>query len=91
MQVSDIEGNIVLMARALADLEVNFPSAEQGILRHQLLHLAESQQISGPVWTTAMWAYERLWGRVTKWMKQPAHPEANMMHAYVALQTAHFL
>jgi hypothetical protein len=79
------------LRRVLADLEVGLPSAELGILRHQLVHMyiADALSVSGPAWTSAMWTFERLWESFKKtcnWMKQTRQPETVIMNAYRAIQ-----
>ena len=72
----------------LCSLEQSVPDCEAGILRHLILHIAERIATSGPPWASAMWPWERLWGRVVKWMKQKVHPETTIMHGYVAFRAA---
>jgi hypothetical protein len=48
------------MRRVLADLEDGSPAGELGILRLQLVHIADALSVSGPAWTSAMWTFERL-------------------------------
>lgn len=76
------------LKRALAELESWLPSAELGMLRHQMLHICDAIPKSGPLWAFSMWPFERLWGRLGKWIKQTVHPEMALMNAYNAFQAA---
>ena len=56
--------------------------------RHMMLHLCESIRRHGPCWAWSMFGFERLWGRLTKWMTQTSHPEATMVNAWKAFITS---
>lgn len=74
--------------QALAQLEAALPVVELGILRHQIIHIVDNIDQSGPPWVSAMWCYERLWGRVISWAKQPTHPATSLMLAYATFRSA---
>lgn len=73
---------------SLAEMELHFPAWELDINRHMVLHLAESVEVRGPPWATAMWAYERFWHRMLRWKSQNNQPEAVMMNTFKAFKTA---
>ena len=54
----------------LAELEYTLPAWELDINRHMMQHLVESIRQHGPCWTWSMFGFERLWGRLVKWMSQ---------------------
>ena len=78
----------VAIPKALADLERLLPAWELDINRHMVLHLVEGIRQNGPCWTWSMFGFERLWGRLTKWMLQTVYPEATMLNAFKAFKTA---
>lgn len=76
------------VVEALVRMEVEFPAWELDMNRHMIIHLAESIPMRGPTWSSAMWCYERLWNRMTRWMTQNNQPEATMINTYKAFKTA---
>ena len=76
------------MPELLAELERVLPAWELDINRHMMLHLVQNIRQNGPCWTWSMFGFERLWGRLTKWMLQTSHPEATMINAFKAFKTA---
>jgi len=74
--------------RVLAELEWLLPSWELDINRHMMLHLVASIRANGPCWSWSMFGFERLWGRLLKWMTQKSHPEATMLNAFRAFTKA---
>ncbi|EFJ41089.1 Idaten transposition protein [Volvox carteri f. nagariensis] len=58
------------VAHALSLMEIYFPSTELDIKAHNLLHLVERLFTLGPSYTTAMWGYEALMGRLVKLVKK---------------------
>lgn len=84
-EIASIQADIRIQ---LAELEHWLPTAELGILRHLLVHVADYISIGGPPWTSAMWTYERLWGRLCRWMHQNTHPATSMMNSYFAFKVA---
>lgn len=70
------------VVEALAHMELEFPAWELDMNRHMIIHLAESIPLRGPTWSSAMWCYERLWNRMTRWMTQNNQPEATMINTY---------
>lgn len=75
------------MPKVLAKLEALLPAWELDINRHMMLHLAEAVRQHGPCWAWSMFGFERLWGRLTRWMTQTSHPEATMMNSWKAFIT----
>ena len=75
------------MPVALAELELVLPAWELDMNRHMVTHLAEAVRRHGPCWGWSMFGFERLWGRLTKWMTQTSHPEATMVNAWKAFIT----
>ena len=75
------------MPKALAELELVLPAWELDMNRHMVTHLAEAVRRHGPCWDWSMFGFERLWGRLTKWMTQTSHPEATMVNAWKAFIT----
>jgi len=71
----------------LAKLDLLLPAWELDINRHMMLHLTESIRRHGPCWAWSMFGFERLWGRLTKWMTQTSHPEATMVNSWKAFMT----
>ncbi|KAL3138912.1 hypothetical protein ABBQ32_005732 [Trebouxia sp. C0010 RCD-2024] len=74
----------VIMDRLAAVL----PAWELDINRHMMVHLVESIRRHGPPWAWSMFGFERLWGRLTKWMTQTSHPEATMVNSWKAFVTS---
>ena len=72
----------------LARLEQVLPAWELDMNRHMMLHLAEAIRRHGPCWAWSMFGFERLWGRLTKWMTQTSHPEATMVNSWKAFITS---
>ena len=59
-----------------------------GVLQHMFVHMAEHAQTGGPLWVHAMWPWERMWGRLVKFVHQPKNPAASMMKTYHTLSAA---
>ena len=54
------------------------------LCRHMMLHLVEGIRENGPCWTWSMFGFERLWGRLTRWMHNRTHPGPCMMSSFKA-------
>jgi len=67
---------------ALAAMEAAFPAWELNLNRHSILHIAEACMVTGPTPTFTTFFFERLWGRLGRWLMQKVHPEATMMTSY---------
>lgn len=77
---------------ALVKMETAFPGWELNLNRHNVLHMADACLITGPTPTFTTFFFERLWGRLARWLKQKVQPEATMMFSYRAYQsTCHFM
>lgn len=72
----------------IAELETVLPACESGILRHLIMHIAERAETAGPPWAHAMWAWERMWGKLVRWLKQKNHPATSIMKGYRAFTLA---
>ena len=72
----------------LSELERLLPAWDLDINCHMMLHLVEHILLNGPCWTWSMFGYERLWGRLMKWMPQTSQFEATMLNAFKAFKTA---
>ncbi len=69
-------------------LQELLPAWELDMNRHMMLHLVESIRRHGPCWAWSIFGFERLWGRLTKWMSQTSHPEATMVNSWKAFITS---
>ena len=88
MPLSTLAQLEVSFPKLLARLELLLPAWELDINRHMMLHLVSRIRGSGPCWVWSMFGFERLWGRLIRWMSQKTHPEATMLNAFMALKTA---
>lgn len=80
---------LVAEAKAvIANMETVLPACESGILRHLVVHIAERSETAGPPWAHAMWAWERMWGTLVRWLKQKNHPATSIMNGYWAFAMA---
>ena len=80
---------LVAEAKAvISELECVLPACESGILRHVVIHIAERIAIAGPPWVHAMWAWERMWATLIRWLKQRNHPAISLMNSYHAFALA---
>lgn len=75
------------MAVVLTKLETVLPAWELDMNRHMMLHMAHSIRRHGPCWCWSMFGFERMWGRLTRWMTQTSHPEATMVNSWKAFVT----
>ena len=82
-EIASIQADVRIQ---MAELECWLPTAELGILRHLILHVADHISVAGPPWASSMWSYERLWGRLCRWMHQSTHPATTMMRSYFAFK-----
>ena len=74
--------------RVMSELAWLLPSWELDINRHMMLHLVASIRADGPCWSWSMFGFERLWGRLIRWMRQKSRPEATMLNAFRAFTKA---
>ena len=72
-----------LAVAVVTQMEEVLPVCESGVLRHLLIHIAERVQVAGPPWVHAMWPWERMWGRLVKWVHQGKNPAASIMNTYL--------
>ena len=72
----------------LTEMECVLPAWELNINRHMVLHLVEAVRQNDPCWTWSMFGFEQLWNRLLQWMSQGSHPEATMLNAFTAFNTA---
>ncbi|EFJ39776.1 Idaten transposition protein [Volvox carteri f. nagariensis] len=76
------------VAHALSLMEIYLPSTELDIKAHNLLHLVERLFTLGPSYTTAMWGYEALMGRLVKLVKKTDSPEVTVMRSWYIIERA---
>ena len=72
----------------LADLEQLLPARELDINYHMMVHLVDTIRERGPCWASSMYGFERLWGRMVRWLHQRSHPEATILNAFKAMKVA---
>lgn len=76
---------------ACVTLEKLLPGSECTMLRHMVIHLAECMRdTERPPWSTAMWPWERMWGKALKQKHQPTYPETTILMAFNKLYIAAF-
>lgn len=85
---SDLEELRAMAIEVVAELERVLPACESGVLRHMVIHMAERAARGFPPWVHAMWPFERMWGRLTQWLKQKNNPAASIMRGYLAYSVA---
>ena len=83
-RLQHLEKQTAVILTKLAEV---LPAWEMDINRHMILHLAQSVRRHGPCWAWSMFGFERMWGRLTRWMTQKSHPEATMMNSWKAFMT----
>ena len=66
MKISDMEDLETVVIEAVCKLEFWLPATELDIKCHNLLHLAQKINSTGPVCWTSMWRYESMWGTFAK-------------------------
>jgi hypothetical protein len=66
MPQSDMEDLERVVIEAVCKLEFWLPATELDIKCHNLLHLAQKINSTGPVCWTSMWRYESMWGTFAK-------------------------
>lgn len=80
-QLSDLRGSV---CDSLVGMEVAFPGWELNLNRHNVIHIADACSMIGPTPTFSTFFFERLWARLSRWLKQKVQPEKNMMRSYKA-------
>lgn len=81
-KLPDVDTSFV--GSALAGMELAFPTWESDINRHAVFHLVEAVKYCGPSPTFTTFVFERMWGKLAKWLTQTVFPEATMINKYVA-------
>lgn len=85
---SEIKDLVSRVKEALRGMEIHFPAWDLDINRHNVKHIAEYLCKTGPLWAITMFPFERLWGRLIRWMHQKRDPEKTMLRCYIAMRSA---
>ena len=88
VETATIPRRVEAVALALAGMEARFPAWELNFNRHSILHVAQAMVHTGPPTVHTTLPYERLWGRLGKWLNQTVHPELVMLNHYRAYKLA---
>lgn len=80
--VSASQGLESRLAECLSKLELELPSWELNINRHNMMHMFEGVQRFGPLWSWSMFADERSWHWMGTLIKNVARPAASCMQRW---------
>eukprot|EP00798_Chlamydomonas_sp_ICE-L_P004463 gene4463-14617_t len=70
------------VVEGITAMELAFPTWEADYNRHSIIHVAEALQYCGPPPTFTTMVFERMWGRLAKWLINTQYPETTMMNHY---------
>lgn len=68
-----------LVHGALTHISILFPLYQYDIIAHLLHHIVDGIAEYGPPWAVAMWAFERLWGRLIHGNQSKSYPATSIM------------
>jgi hypothetical protein len=85
---ADLDGLHTRLVQALHRMEVCFPCSMMYIKMHNLVHMVEKIRLLGPLYLTAMWAYERSYRTFKALIKSRRHPVASLAQNLVAFNMA---